>query len=75
MTGKYYAERGGEYPGVRNVIQGGGPGGAAVHIGVMGHVGSDEEYGGGYTHRVPTTDHGEEGAAKPRKYICDTSGG
>ena len=72
MTGKDTSERGGGYPGVINVQQGGVPGCYAVFIRVMGNVRSDGEYGGGYTHRFPVTYHGESGTVKLRQNVGDT---
>ena len=66
---------GGRYPGVRNVIQDGGPGDAAVQLGVVGHVSSYGEDGMGYAHSVPIPDHGEAGAEKSRRDVGDTGGG
>ena len=57
------AERRGGQPGVENFIQGGGPGGAAFRLRVMGPVISDGKYGGMGSYMVPMTDHREVGEA------------
>ena len=67
-------DRGGVYPGVGNVLQGSGPGGAAICIRVVSHVGSDGDFCGSYTHRVTAIDHGKTGAAKPRWDVGDING-
>ena len=68
------AEIGGGYPGVGNVVQGGGPGGATVRIGTVGNIVSDGEDGGGCARRVTGTYQRESGADKSRCDIDDTGG-
>ena len=74
-TGKGSADRRGRQPGVGNVIQGSGTGGADFRLRAVGPVSSDGKDGGRDAHRVITRDHREAGAAEPRQYVVDASGG
>ena len=57
-NGQDAAERGGGYPGVRNILHGGVPSNDAVQIKVRGHVGRNGEDGVGYAYRFTATYHG-----------------
>ena len=58
-TGQDAVERRGRYPGVRNVLQGGGIGVADVRLIVGSNFDSNGEDSGGCAHRFTATDNGE----------------
>ena len=65
-TGKGSADRRGRQPGVGNVIQGSGTGGADFRLRAVGPVSSDGKDGGRDAHRVITKDSGEYYSEEPR---------
>ena len=74
ITGKDTVDRGELYPGVDNVLQGGGTCSAAFCLGVVFNIGRYGEDSEGYTHRVSMTYHREAGATKPRQDVGGTCG-
>ena len=55
-----------------NVIQGGETGGTPIWIIDLVNIGGDVEDGGGDSHQVSETNHGEEGVSEGRQYVGDS---
>ena len=58
----------------RQCLSGGGASSSVVRIGIMGHVGGDDEYSGGNPYKLPKADHREWGTEKHRRDVGNTGG-
>ena len=74
MDGKVTATGGGRYPFVGNILSGGGTSGYVVRIGIVGHVGGDEEDSRWKSYKFHKAEHREECNNKHRQYLGNTFG-